>query len=114
MLIRQEQKFSFYLVVHGFLLADQLGAQDQHLFLADVQLLTGRVELVQQHIVGWRAWGPRGCSCITQQTPPHLCQVMFELLVLRLQLLTLRSESVQSEEDFRSSYSNLLLSDRLP
>lgn len=71
-----------YLVVHGFLLADQLGAQDQHLLLADVQLLTGSVELLQEHLVSWGTRGPRTCSCVTQQALPHLCQVMLQLLVL--------------------------------
>lgn len=89
----KEIKCGLYLVVHGFLLADQLGAQDQNLLLADVQLLTGGVELVQEHLVSRGARGPRVCSCITQQALPHLCQIVFQLLVLRLQLLTLRSEN---------------------
>lgn len=77
-------------MVHGFLLADQLGAQDQHLLLTDVQLLTGGVKLLQEHLVGRRAWGGRVCRCVTQQALPHLGQVVFQLLVLRFQLLTLR------------------------
>lgn len=88
----EEVKCCPYLVLHGFLLANQLGAQDQHLLLADVQLLTGGVELIQEHLVGWGAWSPSACSRITQQALPHLCQVVFQLLVLRLQLLTLRGE----------------------
>ena len=48
-----------YLVMCGLLLADQLGAQDQHLLLADVQLLGGGVELIQQHLVGRGSPGPR-------------------------------------------------------
>lgn len=91
-------KAFLYLVVHGFLLADQLGAQDQHLLLADVQLLAGGVELLQEHLVSWGARGPGACSCVTQQALPHLRQVMFQLLVLGLQLLTLgkrKSSSVR-------------------
>lgn len=72
----------FYLVVHSFLLADQLRAQDQHLLLADVQLLTGGVELLQEYFVSRGARGPCACSCVTQQALPHLRQVMFQLLVL--------------------------------
>lgn len=87
----------FYLVVHGFLLADQLRAQDQHLLLADVQLLTGGVELLQEYFVSRGARGPCACSCVTQQALPHLRQVMFQLLVLWLQLLTLRSERVKCQ-----------------
>lgn len=84
-----------YLVVHGFLLADQLGAQDQHLLLTDLQLLAGGVELLQHHLVSWRARGPGACTCFTQQALSNLHQVMFQFLVLRLQLLTLRSEKIQ-------------------
>ena len=90
-----EIKCCIYLVVHCFLLADQLGAQDQHLLLADLQLLTGGVELVQQYLVSRGARGPSACSCITQQALPHLCQVMFQLLVLWFQLLTLRGEKIR-------------------
>lgn len=75
-------KMFHYLVVHGFLLADQLRAQDQHLLLADIQFLTGGVQLLQEHLVSRRARGPGACSCVTQQALPHLHQVMFQLLVL--------------------------------
>lgn len=82
-----------YLVVHGLLLADQLGAQDQHLLLTHVQLLAGRVELLQQHLVGRRARGAGVGRRLAQQALPHLHQVVFQLLVLRLQLLALEGES---------------------
>lgn len=75
-------KIFLYLVVHGFLLADQLGAQDQHLLLTDLQLLTGGVELLQDHLVSWGARGPGACSWVPQQALPHLRQVMLQLLVL--------------------------------
>lgn len=78
----EEVKCRLYLVLHGFLLADQLGAQDQHLLLADLQLLAGGVELIQEHLVSWRAWCPGACRCVTQKALPHLCQVVFQLLVL--------------------------------
>lgn len=84
----------FYLVLHGFLLADQLGAQDQHLLLTDVQLLTGGGELLQEHLVSRRARSSGAGRRIPQKTLPHLCQVVFQLLVLGLELLTLRSQSV--------------------
>lgn len=84
----------FYLVVHGFLLADQLGAQDQHLLLTDLELLTGGVELLQNHLVGRGARGPGARSCVTHQALPDLLQVMSQLLVLGLQLLTLRSKKI--------------------
>lgn len=90
-----------YLVVHGFLLADQLGAQDQHLLLADFQLLAGGVKLFQEHLVSRWARGTSACGCITEKTPPHLFQVVFQLLVLRLQLLALRGER---SEGFSQNY----------
>lgn len=112
-------KFGLYLVVHGFFLADQLGSQDQHLLFADLQFLTGGVQLVQEHLVSRRTRRPGTCGCITQQAFPHLCQVMLQLLVFRLQLLTLQDDKVQhhgktlpprpSAEDsftFRDSYSS--------
>ena len=73
-----------YLVMRGLLLADQLGAQDQHLLLADVQLLGGGVELIQQHLVGRGARGPGPRGLVTQEALPHLRQVVLQLLVLRL------------------------------
>lgn len=69
-------------MVHGLLLTDQLGAQDQHLLLADLQFLTGGVELFQEHLVSWRARSTGACSSVTEQTFPQLLQVMFQLLVL--------------------------------
>lgn len=83
-----------YLVLHGFLLADQLGAQDQHLLLTHVQLLTGGAELLQEHLVGRRARSSGAGRRILQKTLPRLRQVVFQLLVLRLELLTLRRPSV--------------------
>lgn len=72
----------FYLVLHGFLLADQLGAQDQHLLLTDVQLLTGGGELLQEDLVSGGARGSGAGGRVTQKALPHLRQVMFQLLVL--------------------------------
>ncbi|PWA18858.1 hypothetical protein CCH79_00004840 [Gambusia affinis] len=91
---KEETFFHPHLVVHGLLLADQLGPQDQHLLLADLQLLTGSVELIQEHLVSRRARraGARGRTA--QQALPHLGQVVPQLLVLRLQLLTLRGERI--------------------
>lgn len=81
--------------MHCLLLADQLRTQDQHLLLADLQFLTGSVQLIQKHLVSWRAWGPGTCSSFAKQTSPHICQVVSQLLVLRLELLTLRGSTVQ-------------------
>lgn len=83
-----------YLVLHGLLLADQLGAQDQHLLLTDVQLLAGGGQLLQEHLVGGRARRSGAGRRVAQEALPHVGQVVFQLLVLRLQLLTLRSGSV--------------------
>lgn len=82
-------------MVHCLLLADQLGAQDQHLLLTDLQLLTGGVELLQDHLVGRGARSPGAFSCVTQQASPDVHQVVLQLPVLRLQLLALRSEKIQ-------------------
>lgn len=92
-----KKTFSSYLVVEVFLLANQLGTQDQHLLLADLQLLTGSIELVEEHLVSGRTRcpGPRGR--VAKQALPHLCQVVSQLLVLRLQLLTLRGKTVQRD-----------------
>ncbi|TNN37793.1 hypothetical protein EYF80_052042 [Liparis tanakae] len=72
-----------------------LGAQDQHLLLPDLQLLTGGVELLQDHLVGRGARGPGACSRVTQKALPDVHQVVLQLLVLRLQLLALRREKIQ-------------------
>lgn len=72
----------FYLVLQGFLLADQLGAQDQHLLFTDVQLLAGGRQLLQEHLVSRRAWSSSAGRRVPQKTLPHLCQVVFQLLVL--------------------------------
>lgn len=87
---RTQSDVLLYLVVHGFLLADQLRAQDQHLLLAHVQLLAGGVELLQEHLVRRRARRRRAGGAVAQQALPHLGQVVLQLLVLRFQLLALQ------------------------
>lgn len=99
-------------MLHGLLLADQLGAKDQHLLLADVQLLAGGVELVQHHLVGRGARGPGARRPVSQQALPHLRQVELQLLVLRLQLLALRSE--RSRRRSRRCLKRLLANNCLP
>lgn len=98
-----ERDVFLYLVVHSFLLADQLGAQDQHLLLADVQLLAGGVQLLQEHLVRGRARRCRAGRPVPQQALPHLSQVVLQLLVLRFQLLPLPggedSESLRARCD---------------
>lgn len=78
------------LVLHGLFLTDKLRAQDEHLFLPHLQLLVGGVQLIQQDSVRRRTRSSGTGLSAASQRLTHLIQMMFELLILRLQLLTLK------------------------
>lgn len=69
---------------------DDLGPQDEHLLLADLQLLVGQLELVQQEAVAvWGAGGGVVLGGLDGHGFPQLIQVVLQLLIFRLQLLPL-------------------------
>lgn len=69
-----------------------LRPEDEHLLLAHLQLLVGRFQLVQKqvvavlHVVGGVVLGGVVCDGL-----PQLIELIFQLLVLRLQLLPLEN-----------------------
>ena len=69
---------------------DNLGPEDEHFLLANIQLLIGRLELVEQQVVAvLQLIGGAVLGGAVSDGLPEFVQVVLQLLVLRLQLLSL-------------------------
>lgn len=103
---KKEKKIHYPLLYHVFPRLFLLGClhdlrpEDEHLLLAHLQLLVGRFQLVQKkavavlHVVGGVVL--RGVVC---DGLPQLIELIFQLLVLRLQLLPLENTEPLSSLD---------------
>lgn len=92
----KEKKIHYPLSYHVFLLLlgclHNLCPQDEHLLLAHFQLLVGCFQLVQEQVVTvLDIVGGVVLGCPVCNSYPQLIQFIFQLLVLRLQLLPLEN-----------------------